>query len=93
MDECTCFCEYDRPVNPRRWVSNGLNAYNVVVDELGMSGEGCDDVCGCRMSGELNGVRNGRRCGIVETARVQAVDLEKRPLDDVNDDGGLEHKA
>ena len=54
-----------------------------------MSGEeGCDDVCGCRMSGELNGVRNGRRRGIVETTRVQAVDLEKRRLDDVNDDGG-----
>ena len=51
-----------------------------------MSGEeGCDEVCGCRMSGELNGVRNGRRRGIVETTRVQAVDLEKRPLDD---DGG-----
>ena len=51
-----------------------------------MSGEeGCDDVCGCRMSGELNGVRNGRRRAIVETTRVQAVDLEKRPLDD---DGG-----
>jgi hypothetical protein len=56
-----------------------------------MSGEeGCDDVCGCRMSGELNGVRNGRRRGIVETTRVQAVDLEKRPLDD---DGDVEHKA
>ena len=54
MDECTCFREYDRPVNPRRWVSNGLNAYNVVVDELGMSGEvECDDVCGCRMLCEL----------------------------------------
>ena len=65
-----------------------VNAYNVFVDELGISGEeGCDDVCGCRMSGELNGVRNGRRRGIVETTRVQAIDLEKRPLHDVSEGG------
>lgn len=38
------FMEFDRPANHRRWVSNGLNAYNVVVNELSMCLRG-DDVC------------------------------------------------
>ena len=32
--ECTCFREYVRLVNLRRWVSDGLKAYDIVINEL-----------------------------------------------------------
>jgi len=42
---CTCH-EYDRRAHRRRWASNKLNSYCVVVDELGNASreEECNDV-------------------------------------------------
>jgi hypothetical protein len=75
-------CEYDRSMNLRRWVRNGLKACNVVVNELSESAkEEYDEWVGGWVSNvarikELVGVCNGRRRGIAETTRTQVVDLE-----------------